>query len=246
MDSERIIKGIWFPIEIWEAADLDWNEKILLMEIDSFTSKGLDCFMSNEYIAQFLKVSEWKAGQMVNDLIKKGYVIKTKFDGRRRYIESNVLGCLMNNPKQPFEKQKADIGNSRANNNKYNNDSTNHKDIYKPARFNFLNALLSLGVSEQTARDWMEVRKAKRAANTETAFRNIATEIRKSGMDAESCIRMSAANSWQGFKAEWAQNRQKPAPSPASRQESAYEHNQRLMRELLGDFNPMGGQVDEQ
>ena len=107
MESERIVKGIWFPIEIWEADDLDWNEKILLMEIDSFTSKGLDCFMSNEYIAEFLKVSEWKAGQMVNDLIKKGYVIKTKFDGRRRYIESNLLSSLVDYKKQPCEKPKA-------------------------------------------------------------------------------------------------------------------------------------------
>lgn len=246
MDSERIIKGIWFPIEIWEAADLDWNEKILLMEIDSFTSKGLDCFMSNEYIGQFLKVSETKAGNMVNALIKKGYVIKTKFDGRRRFIESNLQSSLMELTKQPRRICKAGSQDLHANNNKYNNDSTNHKDIYKPARFNFLNALLSLGVSEQTARDWMEVRKAKRAANTETAFRNIATEIRKSGMDAESCIRMSAANSWQGFKAEWVQKWAKNGQKPAPRQESAYEHNQRLMRELLGDFNPMGGQVDEQ
>ena len=58
--NDRIVKGIWFPIEIWEADDLDWNEKILLLEIDSFTSKGMDCYMSNEHIAKLLKVSETK------------------------------------------------------------------------------------------------------------------------------------------------------------------------------------------
>ena len=126
MENERIVKGIWFPIEIWEADDLDWNEKILLLEIDSFTSKGMDCFMSNEYIADFLKVSEWKAGQMVNDLINKGYVIKTKFDGRRRYIESNLIGRLAKIQEQPCEKQKADFGKSHPNYNKSDNDSTNH------------------------------------------------------------------------------------------------------------------------
>ena len=45
---ERIVKGIWFPIEIWEADDLSWSEKILLLEIDSFTSQGKDCFISDE------------------------------------------------------------------------------------------------------------------------------------------------------------------------------------------------------
>lgn len=114
MEGERIVKGIWLPIEIWEADDLEWSEKILLLEIDSFTSKGLECYMSNEYIAEFLKVSEWKAGQMVNDLIRKGYVIKTRFDGRKRFIESNLTGSLLKKQEQTLEKQKADFGNSQA------------------------------------------------------------------------------------------------------------------------------------
>ena len=136
MDNlERQVKGIWFPIEIWEADDLDWNEKILLLEIDSFTSKGLECYMSNEYIAGFLKVSEWKAGQMVNDLISKGYVIKTRFDGRKRFIESNLISSLLKKQEQPFEKQKADFGKSQANYNKINNDSTNHQYNKKGVRF---------------------------------------------------------------------------------------------------------------
>ena len=85
---ERIVKGIWFPIEIWEAQDLSWNEKILLMEIDSFTSKGKDCFISDEYIADLIKVSERTARALLSNLIHKGYVERTKFDGRRRYIAS--------------------------------------------------------------------------------------------------------------------------------------------------------------
>ena len=236
MEGERIVKGIWFPIEIWEADDLDWNEKILLLEIDSFTSNGLDCYMSNEYIAGFLKTSEWKAGQMVNDLIAKGYVIKTKFDGRRRYIESNLIGSLVKNKKQPCEKQRADFGKSKANYNKSNNDSMNHQEINK-GKFNFLSELIAMGVQEQTARDWMQVRKDKRASNTETALRSIQAEIRKSGMDAETCIRMAAENSWQGFKAEWAQNRQQkqnPAPAP---QETNRQRLNRIAQEILGGFS---------
>ena len=236
MEGERIVKGIWFPIEIWEADDLDWNEKILLLEIDSFTSKGLDCYMGNDYIAGFLKVSEWKAGQMVNDLIKKGYVIKTKFDGRRRYIESNLMGSLVKNQKQLCEKQKAYSCKSNANYNKINNDSTNHQ-INNKSKFSFLSELIAMGVNEQTAKDWMQVRKEKRASNTETALRSIQAEIRKSGMDAESCIRMAAENSWQGFKAEWAQNKmQRNAPT----QQPKLSNRQRLdmmAQELLGGFN---------
>ena len=85
---ERIVKGIWFPIEIWEADDLSWSEKILLLEIDSFTSQGKDCLISDEYIAEMLKISVRSAATMVSNLIHKGYIKKTRFDGRKRYLES--------------------------------------------------------------------------------------------------------------------------------------------------------------
>lgn len=86
--EDRIVKGIWFPIEIWENKSLTWNEKILLMEIDSYTSKERDCFISNEYISNLLNVTETSANKILSSLISKGYVEKTKFDGRKRYIKS--------------------------------------------------------------------------------------------------------------------------------------------------------------
>ena len=127
------------------------------------------------------------------------------------------------------------------------NNKDNSKDINISSikgRFDFLKSLIALGVKEQTARDWMQVRKEKKASNTETAFRKIEQEIAKSGATAEDCIRMSAECSWAGFKAEWMHNRQQKAGTPAPKQESAYEHNRRLMRQLLGET--MGGQIDEQ
>ena len=90
MEQDRIIKGIWFPIEIWENKDLTWNEKILLLDIDSYTSKNKDCFFSNKYIADLLDVNETTANKILSSLIKKGYVVKTKFDGRKRYIKSTL------------------------------------------------------------------------------------------------------------------------------------------------------------
>lgn len=85
---ERQIKGIFIPIEIWENKELSWNEKILLMEIDSFTSKNLPCFFSNEYIANLLGVKENTASILLSKLIKKGYVRRVGFNGRERFVES--------------------------------------------------------------------------------------------------------------------------------------------------------------
>ena len=94
--DERITKGIWIPIEIWKDSNLSWNEKILLLEVDSFTSKGQDCYFSDDYIADFLGVSRNRANILVNSLIEKGYISKTRFDGRRRYLCSNISVTIDN------------------------------------------------------------------------------------------------------------------------------------------------------
>ena len=88
---ERQSKGIWIPIEIWENKSMSWNEKILFLEIDSYTSNKKDCYISNEYIAKFLGVTETSANKILSSLISKGYVVKTKFDGRKRYIKTNMI-----------------------------------------------------------------------------------------------------------------------------------------------------------
>lgn len=230
MESERIVKGIWFPIEIWEADDLDWNEKILLMEIDSFTSKGLDCFMSNEYIAEFLKVSEWKAGQMVNDLIKKGYVIKTKFDGRRRFIESNVMGSLEKNQSLLCEKPKSALQNSHANNSKYNNDSTNHQSNNKGSHF--------MPPTESEVEAYC--RERGNAVNAE-AF--IAYYESNGWM-----IGKNRMKDWKAAVRTWEQRDRMAKPQVARKAQARESNRQRLDRiaqELLGGFS-YDGTIEEQ
>lgn len=73
-------------------------------------------------------------------------------------------------------------------------------------KFNFKQQLLYLGVSEDIANDFLLVRKNKKATNSETAFKRIASEIIKSGLTANECITISVEHSWQGFKAEWVNN----------------------------------------
>lgn len=72
-----------------------------------------------------------------------------------------------------------------------------------PPVFNFKSSLLSLGVEEQVASDWLKVRQKLSASNTETAFKVIKTEIEKTNHSANECITEAVARSWRGFKAEW-------------------------------------------
>lgn len=120
MEQERLSKGIWIPIEIWKDRNLTWNEKILFLEIDSYTSSDRDCFFSNEYISELLGISVTNASKAISSLIEKGYIIKTKFDGRKRYVKtalsySTTLPCQERQPSRVC---------ANANNN--NNDNNNH------------------------------------------------------------------------------------------------------------------------
>lgn len=222
--EQRLVKGIWIPIEIWEAQDLSWNEKILLMEIDSFTSQGKDCFISDERVAEMLGIGVRSAGTMVANLINKGYIKKTRFDGRRRFLESTLAEQVCKICRAELQ----DLPNT------YNNiliNSSTKNNTNKSSRYDFKKALMEIGVSEPIAKDWMEVRKAKGAANTETSFKSIQKEILKAGRSADECIRVAVENSWRGFKAEWIFNQERAA-RPAGRV-SVLENNQAVAEELI-------------
>lgn len=220
----RIVKGIWIPIEIWEAQDLSWNEKILLMEIDSFTAQGKDCFISDEYVADLVNTSIRNASRMMTNLIDKGYVVRTRFDGRRRFVASCLGGAgTPNLAEQGGQKCRTTYNNIL---NEDDKSSSNNKG----KRFDFKQSLIQIGVSPEVAEDWMQVRKTKRAANTETAFNRILHEIQKSGLSANECITIAVSRSWQGFQADWVANQQRQRPAGRM---SVLDNNRMVAEELM-------------
>ncbi|MHA3117279.1 helix-turn-helix domain-containing protein [Acinetobacter sp. ANC 4635] len=85
-------------------------------------------------------------------------------------------------------------------------ESTNESiNIYKE-KFSFYSALLSLGANKKLVCEFMEVRKAKKAVNSETAFKSLISEQQKSGLNLNQVIEHCVVNSWKGFKAEWIKN----------------------------------------
>lgn len=88
--AQRQFKGIWIPAEIWLDRNLSWNEKILLLEVDSFTGNGQLCFFSNDYLAELLGVSDRQVRTYISHLVELGYLAQPVFDGRTRYLESRL------------------------------------------------------------------------------------------------------------------------------------------------------------
>ena len=129
IELNRKIKGLWIPIEIWEDKNLNWNEKILFLEIDSFTSKDNDCFISNKYISNLLGVSETSANKILSSLIKKGYVIKTNFDGRRRFVKSAL--SFTTNQGCDLQQGSVEVCNNIPNIDNNTDNKVNNKELKK-------------------------------------------------------------------------------------------------------------------
>lgn len=63
--------------------------------------------------------------------------------------------------------------------------------------------LTAMGLSEPIAKDWLSVRKVKKAAPTQTAFDKIKSHAEKNGYTFEQAIKISCEQSWSGFNIKW-------------------------------------------
>ena len=83
-------QGIWIPAAVWLDERLTANEKILLAEIHSFTSREQEFYKANDTIAEFLHVSPSTVKRAIRNLTELKYIERTSFDGRRRCIRSTM------------------------------------------------------------------------------------------------------------------------------------------------------------
>lgn len=72
--------------------------------------------------------------------------------------------------------------------------------------------LVSAGVDENHARDWMEIRRLKKQPLTQTAWAAVKAESEKAGLTIPQAIEAAAANGWGGFKASWLERSSNKTP----------------------------------
>lgn len=228
---ERLIKGIWIPIEIWQDKSLSWNEKILLMEIDSFTSKGHECYISNEYIAELLGVSMSWASKCLSHLMEVGYVKMVRFDGRKRYVESTI-------------QFKADLNNSSmqdgtlVQHTNIENKYINNNSLYKKSSSRFQKPSLD------------EIRQYCISRGNKVDPEQFFNFYESKGW----IIGKSPMKDWRAAVRTW-EKREKEIPqrkrSPLTKNESVLEHNLKVMDQMFGTnlheqaYGNKGGQADE-
>lgn len=194
--------------------DLSLAETVALAVIYGFCQDGgSDFHGSYSYLARKCKVTRSWVVKIINSLVEKGLIskeVKEVGDVKSCSFRVTFGGGVENTPGVVYKIHQGGVENTPGGgvestpNNIYieNIDDNIKKEIYKE-KFNFLSALIFIGVSKETAQEWLQVRKTKRLTNTKIAFERIRDEILKTGRSAEDCIRLSVENSWGGFKAGW-------------------------------------------
>jgi len=79
-----------------------------------------------------------------------------------------------------------------------------------PPPFNFKKAMLAEGFAPELVDEWLKIRKAKKAINSELAFKTFIEQVRKTNQDINAVLNIVVQKQWKGFEADWLHNIQSP------------------------------------
>jgi hypothetical protein len=79
-----------------------------------------------------------------------------------------------------------------------------------PPPFNFRKAMLAEGFAPELVDEWLKIRKAKKAVNTERAFNDFINQVRLTRQDINAVLNIVVQKQWKGFEADWLHNTQAP------------------------------------
>lgn len=211
-DQKRKFQGVWIPATIWLDRSLSITEKVMLVEINSLEQPDRGCYAGNDYFSGFFDLSKSRVSEIISNLAAKNLVrVVLIREGKQilgRQIWMTENGRLLTdgtppssenthtpsseNTTYPFGKG-GDPSSEKAKEN--NTDSNNPESILLA---NFLS-----GVCPKVARDFLKLRKDRKAILTETAMQGFIREAKKANVSLETALRICCEQTWTGFRADW-------------------------------------------
>lgn len=214
---------------------LKGNELIVFAVINGFSQNGNGSFHGN--LAALQEMCGIASRQTITDILKslvdKGFINKTEvtLNGLKNISYSVCPKIGQGVQKMDMDVQKMDKGCPKNGHIYIKDINISPTEINnKGKRFDFKQSLIEIGVLPEVAEDWMQVRKAAKATNTETAFNRIKHEIEKSGLSSNECITIAVSRSWRGFQADWIANVQRQRPQAKM---SVLDNNRMVAEELM-------------
>ena len=171
---------------------------------------------------------------------KRGVPCKVHFKVEHDALYTALIQYAQNSQSSMAESAKLECtnppnsnGGKRQTNTENTAETTSENtNIYK-GKFNFAKALVSQGADQKLISEYMEVRKAKKAVNSETAFKSLISEQQKSGLTLNQVLEHCVVNSWKGFMAEWVKNQNQNQ----STQPKAHRFGQGFAQPQMKDVN---------
>ncbi|MAP81911.1 MAG: hypothetical protein CL526_12590 [Aequorivita sp.] len=150
--KQRDFKGVWIPKELYLYTGLTWTQKLILLEVDSFTRNSLPCFVSNDHLSSFTQASISSVEKAVSKLVKEGYLERTRqrIDGKStRFLRVNTSKfCEW----QPVKDAKKNPQNLRSTYNNIPNQTNKTKKERTPVDITVvIEAFTAVGSSENEA-----------------------------------------------------------------------------------------------
>ena len=173
---------------------------------------------SRQYLADWCEASTKTVDRALAHLVELGYIHKReKVVGGVKFCRYSVdvhtvdkmslLGTNWENGRDKMGEATDKMSHNNIVDNADNKLSANRDNIERAPAFDFKKALMDLGISEQTAADWLAVRKNAKATNTQTTFNALKTQIekivRRYGVTAEQVAAFAVGKDWKAINAEW-------------------------------------------
>ena len=222
-EQQRQFKGIWIPKEIWLNKELTMQEKMILVEIESYDNGEIGCYASNKHFVSNFGINSSRISQIIQSLQRKNYItINYEYNGKeivKRYLHINRppyppkegmlkinIGMLENEmgvcqfDKGGYVKKLKD-NNTNINNTINNNKENNKKKYYENEELNNIFT------------EFLELRKKIKAVNTERAINMLINKLSKYDDNIKmKMIEQSIVNSWKDVY-ELKENKQKSRTS---------------------------------
>ena len=192
-------------VRIWSLADTHLGEDDILPlgfeELDEVVGiPGFCLLLPEDWIVEVdegsVKLPDFHAHNGTE--AKKKAVTQKRVE---RFRERNNKALPVRNaPALPDQTRPDQTNKTNTLSDKSDSTSSSLKKKKSPSKLGF-NDLVTLGVEEQVAKDWLTTRKSPL---TKTVLKDLEREAAKAGLSIAEAVGMSAARGWRGFRAEWA------------------------------------------
>lgn len=231
-DKFRVVGGLH---AVWGVFDAHSADGIL----DGYTPETLDHIIGWEGFAQAMISVGWLVDANGEGLMLPDFDEHNSQSGKRRAEDQK----RKRDARKIQNESDVDADDSRTKSGQKADQIRKEKNTTSSLRSEVVGIadLVAGGVSELHANAWLQVRKAHRAPLTPVAWKAVVREAGDAGISLDDAVRISAENSWRGFRADWYANlKARPGGKAGSRQQELEDRNRTVARKWAGKGHPQG------